>query len=164
MAELGVWIILNTSQPLCVNEILRSQYKKRHSWKVVQKNVQALLSERSQSRTRSVRPPRGWGFCPKVSGRAPAPGAHSGLQREAQKEEGVNARRTAVGGKVRKCKKKGHQAFCQDGKCWFSPGARLGGGFQGMLYSLCRELYEQKTQNQNPEELKRGGSRQMRVS
>lgn len=33
-----------------------------------------------------------------------------------------------------------------------------------MFYSLCRELYEQKTQNQNPEELNRGGSRQMRVS
>lgn len=147
MAELGVWIILNTSQPLCVNEILRSQYKKRHSWKTGQKNVQARLSEKKKEKghkaERGVCVPRGWGFCPKVSARAaPAPGAHSGLQREAQKGGGENAGRTAVQrGKVRKRKKKGHQDFCQDGKCWFSPGAGLRGCLQLMLYSLCRELY-----------------------
>lgn len=106
-------MILNTSQPLCVNEILRSQYKKRHFWKIIQKNVQALLSGEKKKKKkaghkaeRGVCVPRGWGFCPKVCARAPAPGAHSGLQREAQKEEGANARRTAVGGKLGNARRK----------------------------------------------------------
>lgn len=47
-------MILNTSQPLCVNEILRSQYKKRHFWKIIQKNVQALLSGEKKKKKKQV--------------------------------------------------------------------------------------------------------------
>lgn len=48
MAELGVWIIINTSQPLCVNEILHSQYKKDILGRYFRKTSKPCVSEKKQ--------------------------------------------------------------------------------------------------------------------
>ena len=86
MTELGDLIILTTSRPLSLNEMLRGQYKKRHSRKIFQKNVQDLSEKKQVTKQyEECCLSRAGAAVLRLLPASPRCLAHKGLQREAQK-------------------------------------------------------------------------------